>query len=226
MVIIPTSNSSASMNDHTVISGGDASSSSRATSRGLLERARAGDATAWDRLVTLYAPLAFYWCRRRGLQETDAADVVQDVFQAVSSHLGSFRVRGEGDTFRGWLRTITENKIRDLFRRRGGDVDGVGGTEAQRRLHRVPAPTHDGGRPPEGEWDGGFVRRALDAVRQEFEERTWEAFRRTTIDGRLPADVGAELAMSPGAVRVAKSRVLKRLREILGDHDPAPSDAG
>jgi RNA polymerase sigma-70 factor (ECF subfamily) len=212
------------MIDRSVISSGDGSSSARATSRDLLARARQGDEAAWDRIVTLYAPLVFYWCRRRGLQETDAADVVQDVFQAVSTHLAPFCARGPGGTFRGWLRTITENKIRDLFRRRGGDVDGVGGTEAQRRLHRVPAPPLDVDIPPDEEWDGGFVRRALDAARLEFEERTWEAFRRTAIDGRSPVDVGAELSMSPGAVRVAKSRVLKHLRQVIEDPTREQSD--
>jgi RNA polymerase sigma-70 factor (ECF subfamily) len=210
------------MTDRGVSSNETASSFSRATSLDLLERARAGDSAAWDRLATLYAPLAFYWCRRRGLQEPDAADVVQEVFQAVATHLTPFSVRGPGGSFRGWLRTITENKIRDQFRRRGGDVNGIGGTEAQRRMHRVPAPSSacEEPSPTDQDWDRGFVRRALDAVRLEFEDRTWEAFRRTTIDGRLPADVGAELAMSPGAVRVAKSRVLKRLREVIGDPSP------
>lgn len=213
------------MTDSGASSNGSASSISRATSLDLLERARAGDSAAWDRLVTLYAPLTFYWCRRRGLQEPDAADVVQEVFQAVATHLTPFCIRGPGGSFRGWLRTITENKIRDQFRRRGGDVHGVGGTEAQRRMHRVPAPTRawEEAGSAEPDWDSGFVSRALAIVRLEFEDRTWEAFRRTTIDGRSPADVGADLAMTAGAVRVAKSRVLKRLREVIGD--PGVGDA-
>ena len=73
---------------------------------------------AWDRLSLLYAPLVFHWCRRRGLREADAADIVQDVFQAVATHLQPFRKQEPADTFRGWLRTITENKIHDHFRRR------------------------------------------------------------------------------------------------------------
>src|SRR3954447_559529 len=81
------------------------------TSKSLLGRARDGDAMAWDRLSVLYAPLVFHWCRRRGLREADSADIVQDVFQAVATHLGAFRKQGGADTFRGWLRTITENKI-------------------------------------------------------------------------------------------------------------------
>ena len=84
---------------------------------------------AWDRLSLLYAPLVFHWCRRRGLREADAADIVQDVFQAVATHLQPFRKQEPADTFRGWLRTITENKIHDHFRRTAHETDAVGGTE-------------------------------------------------------------------------------------------------
>jgi RNA polymerase sigma-70 factor (ECF subfamily) len=54
-------------------------------------------------------------------------------------------------------------------------------------------------------------------IRNEFEERSWQAFWRMAVGGRTANDVAAELSMSPGAVRVAKSRVLRRLREELGD---------
>ena len=53
--------------------------------------------------------------------------------------------------------------------------------------------------------------------RAEFHDRTWRAFWLTAVEGRPANDVAAELAMTPVAVRVAKSRVLQRLREALGD---------
>jgi RNA polymerase sigma-70 factor (ECF subfamily) len=193
------------------------SPSSLSTSRSLLRLARAGDATAWGRLSTLYAPLVFHWCRLRGLREADAADVTQDVFQAVATHLGPFRKHEHGDTFRGWLRTITENKIRDHFRRTGHEAEAVGGTEVQHRLAQVPAPSALGGEVSDEDWDGEFLRRALDVVRPDFEERTWQAFWRTVVDGQQPVDVAVELTMSAGAVRVAKCRVLKRLRDVIGE---------
>lgn len=187
------------------------------TSRSLLGRARDGDAAAWDRLSLLYAPLVFHWCRHRGLREADAADIVQDVFQAVATHLGPFRKQGQGDSFRAWLRAITENKIRDHFRKMAHEAEAVGGTEAQHRLAQVPAPSGLESTNSDDDWDGPFFRRVLDLIRQEFEERTWLAFWRTTIAGRSPKEVGDELKMSQGAVRVAKSRVLRRLREELGE---------
>jgi RNA polymerase sigma-70 factor (ECF subfamily) len=189
-----------------------------ATSRSLLERVKGNDAVAWERLVSLYAPLVFHWCRRWDLQEQDTADIFQEVFQAVATHIAGFRKTRRGDTFRGWLRTITRNKVHDYFRRRGREPGGAGGTDAQRRLAQLPAP-------PESEEDSqaeqvadrGLFHRALNLIRSEFEERTWQAFWRTAVDSQATRDVAAELAMSPGAVRVAKSRVLQRLREELGD---------
>jgi RNA polymerase sigma-70 factor (ECF subfamily) len=191
---------------------------STATSPSLLERVKADEAGAWDRLVTLYAPLVFYWCRRWELREEDTADVFQEVFLAVATHIGGFRKDQPGGTFRGWLRTITRNKILDHFRRLGREPEAAGGTDANLRLTSLPAP-----RTPEEESvadnraELALFYRGLDLIRGEFEDRTWQAFWRTTVEGRAPKDVGAELSMSPGAVRVAKSRVLHRLREELGD---------
>ncbi len=194
------------------------SAPSSGTSRSLIDRVRANDAAAWERLVRLYAPLVLHWCRRGGLREQDAADVFQDVFQAVASHIARFHREREGDTFRGWLRVITHSKVCDHFRRRGREAEAVGGTNAGRRMAQVPAPEL-----PEEESaadeaaEGRLVRRVLELIRTEFEERTWQAFWRTAVEGRRAGEVAAELAMSPGAVRVAKSRVLHRLREELGD---------
>src|SRR4051794_36638433 len=91
---------------------------STSTSRSLLRRMRADDPAAWERLVTLYAPLVWYWCQRAGLPLQDAADVAQEVFQAVATHVDHFHGDRPGDTFRGWLRRITANKVRDHFRKR------------------------------------------------------------------------------------------------------------
>jgi RNA polymerase sigma-70 factor (ECF subfamily) len=188
------------------------------SSLSLLARVKANDAAAWDRLVGLYAPLVLAWCRRWDLQEQDAADVFQEVFRAVATHISQFHRDKPGDTFRGWLRTITSNKVRDHFRRLGREPQGAGGTDALSRLAQLPAPARtEDGAPDEAQADSGLFRRALELIRDQFEERTWQAFWRTAVDGRAPRDVAAELGMTAGAVRVAKSRVLQRLREELGD---------
>jgi RNA polymerase sigma-70 factor (ECF subfamily) len=184
----------------------------------LLERVKGREAGAWERLVELYAPLVHHWCRRWELQDQDRADILQEVFHAVVVHIGDFRKETERDTFRGWLRRITQNKVHDHFRRLGREPGAPGGTDAQRRLTQVSAPQPREADSSEDQVaEHGLFLRALDLIRNEFEERTWQAFWRTTIEDRSPNIVAEELSMSPGAVRVAKSRVLHRLREELGD---------
>jgi RNA polymerase sigma-70 factor (ECF subfamily) len=191
---------------------------SSGTSRSLLERVQAADSAAWNRLVFLYAPLVFQWCRRWDLQEQDVSDILQEVFGAVVKSIGGFRKDKAGATFRGWLRTITQNKVRDHFRRLGREPAGIGGTDAQVRLAQFPVPmdSEPGSNTIEPA-DQVLFFRALELIRSEFEERTWQAFWRTAIEDQSPKDVAADLSMSPCAVRVAKCRVLHRLREELGD---------
>ena len=199
------------------IPGAEGPPSSTATSPSLLERVKADDAAAWERLVGLYAPLVYRWCRRADLPEQEIADVFQDVFHAVAAHIAAFRRHVPGDTFRGWLRTITRNKLRDHFRRVGREPGGAGGTEAQLRLARLPDDRHDADDSDGGSSDRALFGPALERVRGEFEERTWRSFWLTAVEDRAAGEVALVLGMSPGAVRVAKSRVLRRLREELGE---------
>jgi RNA polymerase sigma-70 factor (ECF subfamily) len=192
--------------------------SSTGTSRSLLIRVKADEPEAWDRLVQLYAPLVLHWCRGKGLQDPDVADIFQEVFRAVVTHVGSFRRERQGDTFRGWLRRITQNKLRDHFRKRGREAQGVGGSSARDRFAQLPEPEmFEVDDPRDDVGERALFIRAIALIQCEFEERTWAAFWRTTVQGHAAKDVAADLAMSPGAVRVAKSRVLRRLREELGD---------
>ncbi len=191
---------------------------SSATPRSLLDGIRADEPAAWERLVDLYAPLVFQWCRHWDLQTQDQADILQEVFQTVIAHFGQFRKEKLGDTFRGWLRTITHNKVRDHFRKLGREPAGEGGTDNQRRFAQLPMPLEDEGvRSGQDPAEQELFFRALELIRHEFEERTWQAFWRTAVEDRTPQDVSAELTMTPGAVRVAKCRVLHRLRGELGD---------
>jgi RNA polymerase sigma-70 factor (ECF subfamily) len=187
--------------------------SSNLTSSSLLLRASQRDPDAWQRLVSLYQPLVYHWCYRGGLHNEDIHDVAQEVFRAVAVALGDQMPPPR--SFRGWLRGVTRHKLFDYFRARGREPEAVGGTDAYRSLQQVPEPPEN---PVEEEREvATLYHRALEMVRGEFEPRTWQAFWRTAVDGESPRDVAAELGMSPGAVRVAKSRVLRRLREEMGE---------
>ncbi|GBD35995.1 ECF RNA polymerase sigma factor SigD [bacterium HR36] len=186
----------------------------------LLERLQDHSEMAWQRLDYLYRQVVCGWCRAAGLSAADAEDVTQWVFQAVASHIGQFR-RQPGWSFRAWLWTITQNKLRDHFRRASRQAAVPGGTTFQEMLGNVPdscsALETTSPPPPSQEERQELLRRALELLQSEFEPRTWQAFWKLVIEDKTAADVAAELGMSKGAVYVAKSRVLKRLREEFAD---------
>jgi RNA polymerase sigma-70 factor (ECF subfamily) len=182
----------------------------------LLERARANDPEAWRRLVQMYRPLVLYWCARRHVPPADTEDVAQAVFAEAAADLAGFRRDRPGDTFRGWLRAVTRNQILLHFRRNRGRPQAQGGSDAWQNLQSVADPllVQDDGEEAEV---GQLYRRAVEQVRGEFEERTWQAFWLTAIEGRSPAALAGELDMTPAAIRQAKSRVLRRLKQEMGE---------
>ena len=168
---------------------------SRPTSADFTARLSAGDRAAWEKLATRYGDLVAYWCQ--DLQPQDRADIVQEVLLAAVKN-------PPADSVRGWLRTVTRRRIADLYRDKGRQPTAAeGGTLAQERLANVPELPAD-----------PAVETRL-VVRSEFREKTWLAFQRTALDGLSSAEAGAELNMTPRAVRLARSRVLKRLREEM-----------
>jgi RNA polymerase sigma-70 factor (ECF subfamily) len=190
--------------------------SGQPTPLSLLERLRADDTAAWQRLIDLYRPLVLFWCARGGVNPADRDDVAQGVFTAAATGLGGFRRDRPGDTFRGWLRAITRNEIVLHFRRNRGQVQATGGSDAWRDLQDV-AERPDAEADGEETEVGRVYRRAVEQVRGEFEDRTWQAFWLVTIECRAPADLIETLGMSPAAIRQAKSRVLRRLKQEMGE---------
>jgi RNA polymerase sigma-70 factor (ECF subfamily) len=191
----------------------DPASSSGSAS--LIARLQARDPSAWERLTRLYGPLVYAWARRANLRDEDAADVTQEVFQAVAQSLDSFRRDRPGDSFRGWLAGITRHKIQDQYRRLASQPEAAGGSTAAGRLQECPEL------PLEAAGASDDVRelaaRAMALVQSDFQEHTWRAFLQTAVHGREPIDVAAELKMSIASVYSAKSCVLARLRQELAD---------
>lgn len=192
--------------------------SSTSTSRSLLRELDANDPEAWNRLVKLYAPLVWHWCRKMGLASQDCADIFQEVFGAVALNYHTFHKERTHDTFRGWLRTITKNKVLDLHRKRQHEPQGVGGTEAKAWLSEVPDRMNDvDGEENTFQADHTLYREALLLIQHHFEPTTWQAFWAVVVEGRTPQEAAQTLGISSAAVRVAKCRVLQRLRQELGD---------
>lgn len=189
------------------------------TSTSLIKRLQEGESDAWERLCAIYGPLVYRWARLAGLQDQDAADIGQEVFRTVAARIATFEHERRDATFRGWLWAITHHKLGDHFRRRATRPQAVGGTSAYESLQRLEYHRQDE-LPQDPEADAGLMHRALEAVRESFEDSTWQAFWRVTVEGHAAADVAADLQVSTQAVRQAKCRVLRRLRVDLGEITP------
>jgi len=183
----------------------------------LLVRARSRQPEAWRQLSRLHGPQVYRWARRAGLQADDAADILQEVFQAIWASLDGFRRDRPDDSFRGWLWTITRNKVRDHFRRLARSPRAIGGTTAKQALAEMAdVPLEE---PPESarQTRVELHRGVLQLIRDQFTPTTWQAFWQATTTERTSAEIAEELGISKKAVRQAKFRVVRRLREELAD---------
>lgn len=180
------------------------------TSVDLLTRLKESQADeAWERFVDLYAPLIFHWARAHGLRTSDAADLAQDVFATLVSKLPTFEY-DPNQRFRSWLKTVTLNRARDWQRRNASRLtqDDSCFTE------QITAP--DAADPfEEDEYRQLLVRRAREVMETEFEATTWQACWLSVTEGLSAADVARQTGLTENAVRVAKCRVLRKLRSEL-----------
>lgn len=183
------------------------------TSSGLIDHVRSDLPEGWLRLNAVYGPLVYTWCRKSGVPEGDAPDVVQEVFRSVLTNLHRFRKERVGDSFRAWVRTITKNKIVDYQRCELNRPRASGGSQMRDRLERFPIEAVDD--EVESDDDGHLTDRVLQLIQSDFDERTWRAFWRSTVDGAPVESIAIDLGMTKGAVRQAKYRVLRRLRDEL-----------
>jgi len=169
-------------------------------------------------LVDLYGPLVYQWCRRWGLSSDDAHDVIQEVFRAVATGMARYRRDRPDATFRGWLWTIARHEAHRYVARRETRSLAIGGSALLARLAQIPEqqPQEDNDPEVAGQLSG-LVDRALLVIRRDFQERTWQAFWRTALEGESAVDAARALGMTSRAVRQAKHRVVRRLREEFRD---------
>jgi RNA polymerase sigma-70 factor, ECF subfamily len=168
-------------------------------------------------MADVYTPLVYGWARRGGLGDADAADVVQEVFRSVFRHATDFDAQNEQTSFRAWLWAITRNQVRLFYRQRSATQQAQGGTDFIRQLNEYPDWIDDEEEPVTSSERRSLLQRTLLVIRGDFDETTWQAFWRLTVENHTTADIAAELGISQGAVRQAKYRVLCRLREEMGE---------
>ena len=173
------------------------------------------DSGSWSRMVAVFGPVVYRWCRTSGVSDSDVADVVQNVFASVARGIETFERKKEVGSFRSWLATITRNRVRDHFRRIANREEAIGGTAAWQNMQQQPAELES--TISTDNIDSAINRFVLESVRDEFEQKTWTAFWMTTVEEKSAGDVAEAVGISIASVYQAKSRVLRRLRQRLSE---------
>jgi RNA polymerase sigma-70 factor (ECF subfamily) len=185
------------------------------TSNSLLERlAGAPTDDDWRRLDDLYQPLLRAWMARAGVVASDVEDLVQDVLLVVYREVAGFERRRQG-AFRAWLRTILAHRVRDHFRGQKYRPTATGDSDFLRRLDELESPDSALSRLWDREHDEYVAASLMQRVQGDFAPATWQAFRRHALEGEPAMQVAEALGLSLNSVLLAKSRVLKRLRQEL-----------
>lgn len=191
------------------------------TSPTLLGRLRAApaDEEAWATFVTRYGPKILAWCRRWGLQESDAQDTTQDVLVRLARAMRTFTYDA-GGSFRGWLRTVTRRAWIDFLDGRRTAAVGTGDSTTAGLLDQVAA-ADDLDAALEDEYRRELLDHAAARVRERVAPHTWEAFRLTAVDGLPAAEAAARLGIQVGTVFVAKHKVKTMLAEEVRLLEPS-----
>jgi RNA polymerase sigma factor (sigma-70 family) len=189
---------------------------SPATRQSLLVRLKdPNDGHAWSEFVAIYTPLIDRLARAKGFQEADAADLAQEVFRAVAGAIDRYDPDPARGSFRGWLFRIARNLIINLMAARRLRPQATGDSDVQQLLDRVPAPDSAETVLFQVEYRRRLFHWAAEQVRGEFRDSTWKAFWLTAVEGQEPGDTAKSVGISVGAVYIAKSRVMARLRAVL-----------
>lgn len=179
----------------------------------ILRLPRSADAVAWREFVELYEPLVLRFARRRGLQEADARDLVQRVFTSVAGAVERWQPDPSRGKFRAWLFRIARNHLINQARLRRRERPVGGSTQVRRLQAEIDERVMDAG-DIETEYRRAVFESAAARVKRLVQPATWSAFWETMVEGRSCEEVAEELGIRVGAVYVARSRVVSRLRAV------------
>lgn len=174
----------------------------------------AADAEAWQEFVAIYEPHVYRFARRRGLQDADAHELVQNVFLSVAKAVGGWKPDPDRGKFRAWLFRIARNHVINLARKRKPD-QGTGRTDEYERLQQLCDQVDSTSVALEQDYRRELFRTAAAEVRVQVKPQTWEAFWLSSVEGKPIAEVAEQLSVSAGSIYIARSRVIHRMRSLI-----------
>lgn len=173
------------------------------------------DAESWSHFVEAYAPAIYSFLQQQGLQDADAADLTQDVMASVATAIKTFDYQPRQARFRGWLFTVVQNRLKNFWRSAARHAVGNGDSKAYQRLLQQPDDSPDAAETWDREYEQRLFVSAAEQVRPMVRESTWKAFWCTVVEGEPTAAVAGRLQLSAAAVRLAKARVIARIKNQI-----------
>lgn len=180
----------------------------------ILRVADENDVQAWQQFIEIYQPLVYRIALSRGLQEADAHDLVQDVMTRVARSISSWDPNPDRGSFRGWISRIARNLIVDFIRHKNRLPKTSDRSEIRRLVERTPDDSAESS-DLDLEVEKQIFAWAARQVRPQFKENTWDAFWQTAVKQKSVEKTAAELGMTPGAIYIARSRVMAKLKSAV-----------
>ncbi|MEO6808102.1 MAG: sigma-70 family RNA polymerase sigma factor [Isosphaeraceae bacterium] len=174
-----------------------------------------GDERAWEEFIEIYTPLIHRLARQRGFQDADADDLTQEVFRAVAGAIDRWDPDPARGSFRAWLFRIAQNLMINFLASARRRPQTLGDSGVKDLLDARVKPTPDDSSQFGLEYRRRLFQWAAEKVRGEFREPTWQAFWMTAVDGKKAKEAANALGLSEGAVFMARSRVLARVRRTI-----------
>lgn len=178
----------------------------------LLARLAEGkDSSAWDEFWHRYGDLIRGFAHRQGLQPTDCDDIVQDVLVKLVQSMPGFAYDPAKGRFRSYLKTVVLRAVYQRFSQKKElraveDIEAaVDAAGSDQKVEEVW----------ETEWRRYHLRQAMRSVEVEFSGKDLAAFQAYAVDGKDPQTTAETLGISTNQVYQAKSRILKRLGELI-----------
>lgn len=175
------------------------------------------DAAAWQEFVDIYQPLIFRLARARGLQEADAFDTTQEVLARIATAINRWDPDPERGSFRGWISRITRNLVIEFLRSKNRVPKTGDDSSIRQLLSQQPGRTAESDL-FDLEYERQVFAWASERTQHHFKPQTWQAFWMTAVENRPVEDVAKNLKISSGAVYIARSRVMARLRKSVQQH--------
>ncbi len=167
------------------------------------------DSDAWADFDAIYRPLLMKFCSSSGLNHADGEDLVQHCMAAIHRHIQSFEYDSKKGRFKGWLRTLVNNRIRDMYRRRKCDQAKTADFEREQRREPLPEDVF------EKLWLNEHLRLALRIVKQEVEKRSFEAYQRYAIDGQSVEQVCRAMDLNANQLYAIKFRLTRKIHQQM-----------